>query len=429
MNVGYSKTVVVVGAGPAGLMAAIAAARQGARVQVVEQMARPGLKLRASGGGRCNLTNTLPAAEYPDRFGRQGRFLAPALAACGPDRLREFFVELGVRTHSPDGVHVFPVTDSAATVLAALLEEQKRCAVPVRLGVKVTGLVREAGKLQGVRAAGDVFPADAVVLAAGGCSYPELGGTGGGYALAQAAGHEIVGPTPALVPLVTRENWPGELAGVSLNDVRVWIDLPGRRRQGVTGDLLFTHRGLSGPAILDLSGAVAAQLARRTEVPLRLDLWSGMPAYSGTGERRASAVHLLEKMDRWRVAQGKKSIVRLLADEGLPRALAILVVRLAGGASDRTAAQLTGTERQALVDCLMQCPLTVTATEGFSRAMVTRGGVALREVNPATLGSKKMEGLFFAGEVIDVDGPSGGYNLQWAFASGWLSGRQAASRP
>ncbi|MCX6998219.1 MAG: NAD(P)/FAD-dependent oxidoreductase [Kiritimatiellaeota bacterium] len=415
MNVGHSKAVVVVGAGPAGLLAAIAAARQGARVQVLEQMDRPGLKLLASGGGRCNLTNTLPAADYPARFGRQGRFLAPSLTACGPDRLREFFAELGVRTHSPDGFHVYPVTDSAATVLAALLQELERCAVPVRLGMKVTSLVYAVGNLQGVRAAGAAIPAEAVVLAAGGCSYPELGGTGGGYALAQAAGHALVAPVPALVPLVTRETWPGELAGVSLAQARLELDLPRRSRPAVQGALLFTHRGLSGPAVLDLSGAVAELLAQGSVAPLRLSLLPG-----------ASAASLHGLMGLWHSAQGRRSVARLLAEEGLPQALARSVVRLAGLAADRTAAQLTASERRALVGCLTACPLTVTATEGFARAMVTRGGVALREVAPATLASRKMPGLFFAGEVLDLDGPCGGFNLQWAFASGWLAGRRAA---
>ena len=416
MNVGHSKAVVVVGAGPAGLLATIAAARQGARVQVLEQMDHPGLKLLASGGGRCNLTNTLPAADFPARFGRQGRFLEPALTVCGPDRLREFLAELGVRTHSPDGFHVYPVTDSAATVLAALLQELERRTVPVRLGVNVTGLVCAAGRLQGVRAAGEVIPAAAVVLATGGCSYPELGGTGGGYALAQAAGHALVAPVPALVPLVTRETWPGELAGVSLAQARLELALPGRLRQAAQGALLFTHRGLSGPAVLDLSGAVAAHLARQAEAPLRLSLLPG-----------ASAAHLQEKVNRWRREQGRKSVARLLAAEGLSQALARSVVRLAGLAADRTAAQLTAPERRTLVGCLTECPLAVTATEGFARAMVTRGGVSLREVEAATLASRKMPGLFFAGEVLDLDGPCGGFNLQWAFSSGWLAGRRAAS--
>ncbi len=414
--------ILVVGAGPAGLMAALAAARAGRRVEVLEQLDRPGLKLLATGGGRCNLTCAEAAEALMARFGRQGRFMAPALALLDPQRLRERLAELGVPTVVDEHNRVYPASQAAGTVLSALLDAGRDQGVQLRTGVAVEGLWIEASRLRGLQTRTGRLEAPRVVLATGGQSYPELGGTGGGYSLAEQAGHTLVPPTPALVGLVTVESWPARCAGVSLQGVRVWIDRRGQAKAGLVGDVLFTHRGLSGPAILDLSGDVAGLLARGGPVPLRLDLTEpdrGEPANLPSPQRWQ------QRLARWRQRQGTSSLRNLLARH-LPRALAHLLCELAGLDAQTRAAELPADARDALVGLLTALPLTVSATEGFGRAMVTRGGVSLRDVDPHTLQSRRLAGLSLAGELLDLDGPSGGYNLHWAFASGSLAGQAAA---
>ncbi|HPD13692.1 MAG TPA: NAD(P)/FAD-dependent oxidoreductase [Planctomycetota bacterium] len=402
--------VAIIGAGPAGLMAAIAAAEAGARVAVCEQMARPGAKLLATGGGRCNLTNTASADEVMARFGRQGRFMAPALAGLDGPRLRAFFASLGVPTHAPDGFHVFPESNSARSVLAALVGRAEALGVRLLTGVEATALGHE-----GIETSRGAVPCSSVVLATGGKGYPALGATGAGYRLAAHAGHRIVPPVPGLVPLVAAERWVARVSGVTVPEAAVWIDLPRRRHARSVGPLLFTHRGLSGPAVLDLSADVAELLAGGSPVPLRVDLAPGTAASAWAA-----------RFDAWRREHGRRLVRTLLADH-LPASLAAELCRVGGCGDEVRAAEITAAQRRGLASCLAGLPLTVTATEGFGQAMITRGGVALDAVNPRTLESRLRPGLFFAGEVLDLDGPCGGYNLQWAFVSGALAGRAAAA--
>ncbi|HRU05206.1 MAG TPA: NAD(P)/FAD-dependent oxidoreductase [Candidatus Brocadiia bacterium] len=406
--------IVVVGAGPAGMTAAIAASRAGARVVVCEQLSRPGRKLLATGGGRCNLTNTGSEADFVAAFGRQGRFILPALRAFGPEALRRFLRDLSVPTRVADGFHVFPVSNRAGDVLNALLGECGRLGVDVRTGARVSGVRIADGMVSGVETKGGVLAASAVVLATGGMSYPELGGTGGGYALAEQAGHRIVTPTPAAVALKTAEAWPGQCAGIVIEDARVRIALPRQRGAERRGALLFTREGVSGPAALDISGAVSELLLKRESVPLRISLAPEMSAEDWA--RRFAA---------WRQDKGGKHVANLVS-ERLPRRLADALCQLAGDAGGVKLAELDSARRDALARLLAETPVTITATAGFAAAIVTRGGVALKDVNPETLESRLAAGLFFAGEALDLDGPCGGYNLQWAFSSGWLAGASAA---
>ncbi len=408
--------VAIVGGGPAGLMAAIAAAERRRRVTLFEQLDRPGAKLLASGGGRCNLTNTLNESAFMARFGRNGRFMQPALAAMGSKRLRAFFARLGVPTACRDGLHVYPASDSAVTVQSALWRRCRELGVRVLLGARVSDLWLEGGRLAGLVAGPQRFRAGRVVLATGGAGYPDLGGGRSGYDLAARTGHRIVEPSAALAPLRLAQSWPRRCAGVGLAAARVWIDLPGQPRAGVTGELLVTHSGLSGPAVLDLSGQVAVLLRDHNPVPLRVDLSPGV-----------SADQWLARFEEWSVRQGRR-IVRVLLSGHLPRRLAEVICEQAGLAPQAPAATLARGQRRALAELLTGLPVTVTATGGFERAMVTRGGVSLKDVDPRTLASRRLGGLFIAGELLDLDGPCGGFNLQWAFASGWLAGSNAAGR-
>jgi len=434
-----STDICIIGAGPAGMMAAIAAARAGRQVILCEANREPGRKLRMTGGGRCNLTNTLDSARLMAAFGAEGFFMRQALAGMDGTALRQFFSALGVPTRSPDGIRVFPVSESAADVLDALTREMARLGVTLLAGARVKSLRLEGRMLRGVETemAGigkgrqledstcpynstcpyGAISARNVIVATGGKSYPESGSTGHGYVLARAAGHSISPPVPALVPLIAEETWPRDCAGVVLKDAEAWVSMPQRGhrfRQAARGELLFTHRGISGPAALDLSRHVSWLLVDHQTVPIRIDL---------TPNRDARAWAAL--IDEWQRVHGKK-MVRTLLDAYLPGSLAGVICALAGIKPDAQPAAVTRPQRQALAELVTGLPLTITGTEGFAKAMVTRGGVKLKGIDPATLESRIVSGLFFAGEVLDLDGPCGGYNLTWAFASGWLAGSSAA---
>lgn len=421
--------IAVVGAGPAGLMAAIAAAQLGRRVCIIEQMSRPGLKLLATGGGRCNLTNELSESDFMSAFGRQGRFIQPALAAIDQAALRDFMGGIGVPTTVEEGGLVYPASHKAGDVLSAMWRRCEKLGVARRLSTEVAGLVTagsaagdpQASKtfIVGIQTSSGHIACRCVILACGGKSYPDLGATGSGYGLAEACGHSIIQPCPALTPLVAKDRWLARCAGVSLSNVRIWIDLPKQGKTGRTGDILFTHTGLSGPAVLDLSGDVVDLLESRQQVPLRLDL---------TGSFRTPLRGSVQgAIDDWAHRQGGRQILTLLSS-WLPQSLATEVSRLAGADPVTPASQLSRGQRDDLAAMLTRLPLTITAYGGFDKAIVTRGGVSLKHVDPHTLASRLVDGLYFAGEILDLDGPCGGFNLQWAFSSGHLAGLCAARR-
>ncbi len=405
------RDLVVVGGGPAGLMAAAAAAARGLRVTVFERLAEPGRKLLATGGGRCNLTTTVAPTALLTAFGRRGRFAAPALAALGPEAIRAFFLREGVPTVAQADGCVFPVSQRASDVLGALRRAAERGGVRLVCGTRVEQLIQAGrGQITGVVSGGETVPARAVVLAAGGCSYPELGSDGSGFALARQVGLEVVEPTPALVSLVTADAWPHTLSGLVLDRARIRIAEKGADKAGRVGPVLFTHRGVSGPPVLDLSGAVGAHLHQgAAAVRLRL---------TARDDRDSAA--WLGLFSDWSVRLGKRACHNVLSGE-LPRALAEAYCTLAG-LTGVPVAQAGRRRLEALAALCGSAELTVMATEGWGRAMVTRGGVALDELAPETLACKRIPGLFCVGEGVDLDGPCGGYNLTWAFASGWMAG-------
>ena len=405
--------VVVVGAGPAGMMAALSAADAGAPVTIIEQLPLAGTKLCATGGGRCNLANTRPLDAVIAAFGRGRRFVRHALQAFDAGALRRFLAQLNVPTEAPDGVHVFPVSHAAAQVRDALLQGIMARGAQTAFGERVDGLDVSGDRGCGVRTDKRGVPAAAVVLAAGGASWPSLGATGSGFDIARQAGHTIVTPVPALVGLVTRETWPGTLAGVVIPHARVTLWCAGVYRDTADGALLFTHHGVSGPSVLDLSGEAAAALARGDDVRVKVN---AAPA--------ASTETWRERLNAWRSTAGRRSVGACLAGD-LPRSFVDALCRAAGVDPGVTCAQVTREQARDIAAQLSGCVLGVAGTEGFARAMATRGGVALSEVQPATLASRRVGALFLAGEVLDVDGPCGGYNLMWAFASGRAAGAAA----
>ena len=398
--------LAILGAGAAGLLAAARAAGRGRRTVLLEKNTRPGLKILISGGTRCNLTHDCGAAGIVEAFGANGKFLRPALAALPPAALRKLFVDEGVPlTVETETGKVFPASQRAQDVLAALLRMVEKSGARLVTGEPVVRL--SAGfRIETPRQVVDV---PKLILATGGLSYPSTGTTGDGFRFAAALGHTIVPPRAALTPLASGEAWVRALAGIAIQDAEVRVVERGnpkaldRRRAAV----LFTHFGISGPAAMDVSRTVSGH-ALPAALALEIDLLPATPAPALDAWLRAEAA-----------AGGKRQVVTVLA-ERVPRRLADAVV--AGLPPERKLSELSKAERAAVVTALKGLRVPLTGTLGFAKAEVTAGGVALDEVNPKTMESRIVPGLFFAGEVLDLDGWIGGYNFQSAFSTGWLAG-------
>jgi len=408
--------VAVIGAGAAGLLAAARAAERGRRTLLLEKNRKPGAKILMSGGTRCNLTQNSDARGIIEAFGPPGRFLHSALAALGPSELIELMAAEGVATKVEPTGKVFPRSNKAADVLAALMDRLRRIGCTLALGEPLESVQRvEGGGFQLVTAR-RTLTAEHVVLTTGGQSYPGCGTTGDGYRWLAELGHTIVAPRPALVPITTRSGWVATLQGVTIADAHVSVVEPNsdtaarpvvlaRRR----GSLLFTHFGLSGPAALDVSRAISGHPNPRT-LALVCDFLPGT-------DEAALEAHLAREA----TAAGRKKLPNLLPAE-IPARLAAVLVELAGLDVESKAAELSKPARRRLVDALKRLPISIEGTRGFKKAEVTAGGVALDEIDSHTMQSKLVPGLFLAGEILDLDGPIGGYNFQAAFSTGWLAG-------
>lgn len=403
--------LLVVGAGPAGWMAAIAAAENGARVVLAEYLPAPGRKLLASGAGKCNLTNILEPQEMAQRFVCRDRFLLPSLYHFSNEALREWFALRGVETVLEDQFHYFPKSKRARDLLTVLEAEAKRLGVRLICRCGVDELQIRDGNIIGANTTQGIFRTNRVILACGGKSYPALGATGRGYELARAAGHQIATPVPALVGLTLAAPWDGTLPGVIVPESQMRFG----KRQGRMGELIFTHTGISGPAVLDLSGEIARTLASGSaEADVTVNL---------TGFRTRSQWQELFAV--WQRQEGKKQIQTLLAGF-LPSRLLSQLLTVAQVSGETRSAELPALKRERLIGCFTELSLKVTGTDGWKKAMATAGGVQPGEVKAGTLESRLVKGLFFAGEMLDVGAPCGGYNIQWAFSSGRLAGQEAA---
>jgi predicted Rossmann fold flavoprotein len=422
--------VIVAGGGAAGLMAAGQAARQGAKTLILEKMQSPGRKLGITGKGRCNLTNVATLPEFVSHFGERGRFLRQAFSRFFTADLVAFLEELGVPTVTERGGRVFPASGRAQDVVAALVRWVRGVGVTVVTEAPVERVILHGDHVVGVQVApvpsgrrqrgtredsrGRMFSGAAVILATGGASYPATGSTGDGYRLARALGHTIVPIRPALVPLETAGGLAPRLQGLSLRNVRARLWLNGKRVTDLFGEMLFTHFGVSGPIILTLSKRAVDGLRQGQEVTISLDL---KPALD---ERK-----LDERLLRDLRSHGKQRL-RTVLKELLPQALIPVCLELTAIPPDRLASELTLQERRRLRAWLKDFRLDVTGYRPLTEAIVTAGGVDTREVNPRTMASRLVRGLYFVGEVLDVDGDTGGYNLQAAFSTGWVAGRAAA---
>ncbi|WP_456485626.1 NAD(P)/FAD-dependent oxidoreductase [Hydrogenimonas sp.] len=416
----FKKTydLIVVGAGAAGIMAAIRAAQEGQKVLLLEKLERIGAKLKATGGGRCNLTNTLDNESFMERFGREGRFMSAALEQLDSRALRQFFKDIGVESHAPDGFHVFPSTHDSSTIIDALLAQIRSLDIELLCNRRVKGIEHDGRSVSGVccfakeddRDVLEHFVASNVIIATGGMGYPVLGAEGDGYELAKETGHRVTELYPAMTPLQCKEDWVARCRADTLPKVQLIVDLKKYRKLRATGDLIFTKSGIRGPVVLDFSREITPLLSKMDEVPLKISLTGGL---NEEQIRKRIKMHL-----RYSPRTTTLDLLRTLLPDSVARALC----SLAGADPELGISKQAGVSRDRLYKLLAWTPLTITGHEGFRKAMITRGGVSLKDIDPATMQSRRIAGLYFCGEVLNLDGPCGGYNLQWSFASGYLAG-------
>jgi predicted Rossmann fold flavoprotein len=409
------KRVVVIGGGAAGLMAAGQAAEKGAEVVLLEKMKRPGRKICISGKGRCNLTNSASVPDFIEHFGRNGRFLRQAFSRFFAPELVAFFQEKGLDVSLERGGRYFPTSGKAPDILKVFQSWLDQLAVTIKANSPVDRIIFNDDRIEGVKIGKKTIQADAVIIATGGTSYPSTGSTGDGYALAKAAGHSIVPARPALVPLEIEGGVDSSLAGLELRNCEVRLLIDGKQKRKLFGEFHFLKTSVSGPVILTLSGEAVDALRAEKKVEIVLDL---KPALSE------------QKLDSRLIRDFEKRHKEIFSEvlRGLlPAALIPLCLQQTNIPGERAAGQISKKERKKLLNWLKQQRMEVSGHRSFREAIVTAGGVALDEVNPKTMESKLVTGLYIAGEVLDLNGNTGGYNLQAAFSTGWLAGRDAAN--
>ena len=406
--------MAIIGAGAAGSMAAIRAGQLGKRVILLERNEIIGKKILMTGRGRCNLTNSGKLDTFIEKFGkRPGQFLRNAFCAFSNEDVMDFFKSNGLELKSERQGRVFPLSDNARSVTQILekcLEENK---VDVRYKVRIRELKKD-GENFILDTDGSPVTAEKVILATGGASYKDTGSTGDGFQIAQTLGHAILPLEPGLVPLKTKEAWVKEVQGLTLKNIRLCFLAGKKKIASDVGELLFTHFGVSGPLILDLSADIVRLLAKEKEMKLLIDLKPGI-----------DDSEMKDKLLREIKEHGGREIKTMLAS-ALPLKLAPLILRLVDIDPHKKIHQMNKDDRRKLAKILKELPLTITGSLALEEAMVTCGGVSIKEINPRTMESRIVPGLYFAGEVIEGGAPSGGYNLQQAFSTGYLAGESAS---
>lgn len=407
--------IAVIGAGAAGLMASVKAAEAGASVTLFEKNDRPGKKLLITGKGRCNLTNNSDVQNIIENIPTNPRFLYAALSAFTPAHVMQYFESLGVPLKTERGNRVFPVSDKSCDIVNAITADAKRKGVKF-IYEKVSGILTDNGAATGVRCSAKTYDFDRIIAATGGMSYPATGSTGDGYRFARELGHTVTPLSPSLVPIETEEKWPKEAMGLSLKNISLTVTdtQSGKKVYDDFGEMLFTHFGVSGPMILSASSIIRKAEPKRYKISIDLK-----PALDEKKLETRILSDFAENSNR----DFKNSLSRLLPSKLIP-----VIVRLSKIPPDKKINAVTKEERKALVHLLKNLELTVKRLRPISEAIITSGGVSTKEIDPRTMESKIIKNLYFAGEIIDCDAYTGGYNLQIAFASGALAARSAAER-
>ncbi len=408
--------LIVVGAGPAGLMAAGRAAALGSKVLILEKMRQEGRKLLITGKGRCNITNDAPINEFIKHVYPNGRFLKHAFAQYYNKDIIELLHKYGVESILERGGRYFPASGLSADVLKALLQWVKEQHVHIRCGHRVEKILVEDSHIRGIQADSKTFYCKNIILATGGMSYPATGSNGDGYKLASALGHVITKPRPALVPLETAGKTAQDLQGLNLRNVKAVVWVNGKKAGEAFGEMIFTHFGLSGPIILTLSRIVVSELHQGNKVSITIDL---KPAL----DEQKLDKRLIRDLDE----HGKKRLNNIFRF-WLPATMVPIFINLLGFDPEKECHQLSSKERKQTRYLLKNLPFEITGHRSFKEAIITSGGVSLKEISPKTMESKLVNGLYFAGEMLDLDAETGGYNLQIAYSTGWLAGQSAANK-
>ncbi len=424
--------VIVIGGGPAGMFAAYFAAKNGHEVTLLEQNEKLGKKLYITGKGRCNITNASDMEDLFNNVCSNPKFLYSAFYSYTNDQVIDFFESYGLRTKVERGNRVFPVSDHSSDVIATLTKALKDVGVEVNLYTRVAKLLTEnyldengetvvADKKSGalrqivngvVLENGKTRMADAVILATGGISYPSTGATGDGYRFAEKLNHKIIEPTPSLVPFEVKEGWVTQMQGLALKNVAITIDCEGKKLYEDFGEMLFTHFGVSGPMILSASASIKPAYFKdfTRDLILKIDL---KPAL----DKEQLDKRILKDFEEAKNKQYKNSIQKLLPSKMIP-----IIIELSGIDPDKKVNEITKEERMVLVNLLKGLPMTIIGLRGWNEAIITKGGVSVKQINPSTMESKLVNGLYFAGELLDLDAMTGGYNLQIAWSTGYLAG-------
>lgn len=405
-------TVIVIGAGAAGLIAAGKASEK-ADVILIEKNERVGMKIGITGKGRCNLTNSADIEDFIKQYPRNAKFLYSALYNFTNYDIIELVEKYGVKTKVERGGRVFPVSDKAVDVVKALRKYALVNGAEL-VHDDVKSLIIENGEIKGVKTRRGEIKADKVIVCTGGKSYPKTGSAGDGYKFASEAGHTIIEPKASLIPLITEEKWVRDLMGLSLRNIRISaFNMKNKKVFSDFGEMLFTHFGISGPVVLSMSAYL--NNIGKEKYRIEIDLKSALD------EEKLTA-RLMRDFEKY----NKKHLINAL-DDLLPKALIPVVIDIAGIKPHKSVNEITREERASLVRALKHFPLTATGVRPVEEAIVTSGGVSVKEINPSTMESKLVKGLYFAGEVIDIDGYTGGFNLQAAFSTGYLAGESASS--
>lgn len=406
-----SYDLVVIGAGAAGMIAAIVAARNSLDVIILEQQEKLGPKLKATGGGRCNLTNTLSNEDFMNSFGKNGKFMYEALRDFNYEDLISFLGNIGVETHIPDGFKVFPVTHNSSTIINALEQELINVGVEIAYLTKADDIIFEENLVKEVLTSKGKIKTSRVVVATGGLGYPKLGANGDGYTFAKTSGHKVTSLHPAMIPLLTKDTWVAQCRADTIAKAQLRVDIKKYKNLKKTGDLIFTTKGIRGPVVLDFSREITPLLEKYGEVPILINMLKGM--------NEEELFSYIKKRTSENIDFNILQTLETLLPQSVIRELCLLVE----ADCELKFKDLKGEIRQNLVKILVNTPLTINGHLGFERAMITRGGISLKQIDPKTMQSKLVKGLYFCGEVVDLDGPCGGYNLQWSFASGNLAGK------
>ena len=405
--------VIVIGGGPAGIMASISAAKENKSVLLLEKLSKIAAKLKATGGGKCNLTNTLSTEDFMAKFGRNGRFMSHALEAFNANDLRDFFTSIGVETIARDGFRVFPLDHSSSIILKALDDELEKLKVKVDCSVEIQSIQKE-DDIFIINSQSNIYKTKNIILSTGGLGYPTLGATGDGYIYAKNFGHEVTSLHPAMMPLFTKEKNFASCKADTIAKAILKVDLPKYKKLKLTGDLIFTNNGIRGPVVLDFARELTPIIAKHNEVPLLISFLKGM-------NEEQIFTYIKKEIEKNPTATVLENLTTLLA-----LSVATEICNICEIDTSEKFKNIDGIKREKLIKTLAWTPLTVTGHEGFKNAMITRGGVELKEIDSKTMQSKLVSGLYFCGEVVNIDGPCGGYNLQWSFSSGYLAGKIAS---